>query len=96
MLRKKFVKLVCEVVDESYEKGIKMFMENLDRDLAKEEFFETYKTEQVLLALFDGTSIGTKAKKALMEQEAKKSAKKQETIQEDEEVLSSLRKEGSV
>ncbi len=59
MLRE-VVQLVNEAVDEGHERGVSLFMENLEEDLAKEHIFEEFGgVDPIMTALFEEQGIAT-------------------------------------
>ena len=67
MLRE-VVQLVNEAVDEGHERGVSLFMENLEEDLAKEHIFEEFGgVDPVMSALFEEQGIATSELTALEE-----------------------------
>ncbi|MDX1699351.1 MAG: hypothetical protein R3250_01975 [Melioribacteraceae bacterium] len=67
MLRE-VVQLVNEAVDEGHERGVALFMENLEEDLAKEHIFEEFGgVDPVMAALFEEQGIETHELTALEE-----------------------------
>ena len=67
MLRE-VVQLVNEAVDEGHERGVQLFMENLEEDLAKDHIFEEFGgVDPVMTALFEEQGISTSEITALEE-----------------------------
>lgn len=56
MLRE-FVDLVNEAVDEGYSRGIQLFLESLETDLAKDEVFQEHGVEKVLTHLYEQSGV---------------------------------------
>ena len=60
MLRQ-FVDLVNEAVDEGYTRGIDLFMESLEADLAKDEVLNEHGVDSVVAFLFENAGVGIDA-----------------------------------
>jgi len=56
MLRQ-FVDLVNEAVDEGYTRGIDLFMESLEADLAKDEVLSEHGVDSVVAFLFEDAGV---------------------------------------
>ena len=83
MLRE-YTQLVSETIDDGFERGISLFMENLEADLAKSEVIsEAGNVDNVLKAMFEGYT-----NEQLDEQEA--------TDDEVDSLLQNLKKEGLI
>lgn len=54
---KEFVELVNESVDEGFERGIALFMENLEVDFAKEQLLNEHGFEAVMTQLFENANV---------------------------------------
>ena len=67
MLREVF-QLVNEAVDEGHDRGVALFMENLEEDLAKDHIFEEFGgVDPVMAKLFEEHGIETSELTALEE-----------------------------
>ena len=72
MLRE-VVKLVNEAVDEGHERGVSLFMENLEEDLAKEHIFEgNGGVDTVMVKLFEEAGIEVEGVETLEEMDEEK------------------------
>lgn len=72
MLRE-VVKLVNEAVEEGHERGVSLFMENLEEDLAKEHIFEgNGGVDRVMVKLFEEAGIEVEGVEALEEMDEEK------------------------
>lgn len=72
MLRE-VVTLVNEAVDEGHERGVSLFMENLEEDLAKEHIFEQHGgVDPVMVKLFEESGIKVEDVEALEEMDEEK------------------------
>jgi ribosome-interacting GTPase 1 len=72
MLRE-VVKLVNEAVEEGHERGVSLFMENLEEDLAKEHIFEEYNgVDTVMVKLFEEAGVGVEGSETLEEMDEDK------------------------
>lgn len=60
MLRE-FVDLVNEAVDEGYSRGIQLFLESLETDLAKDEVFQEHGVDKVLTHLYEQAGVQVSA-----------------------------------
>ena len=56
MLRE-FVDLVNETVDDGFSRGIELFLESLETDLAKDEVFEEHGVDTVLTHLYEEAGV---------------------------------------
>ena len=67
------VTLVNEAVDEGHERGVALFMENLEEDLAKEHIFESNGgVDSVMVKLFEESGIKVEGVEALEEMDEEK------------------------
>jgi hypothetical protein len=72
MLRE-VVNLVNEAVDEGHGRGVSLFMENLEEDLAKEHIFEDHGgVDTVMVKLFEEAGIEVDGVEALEEMDEEK------------------------
>jgi len=63
MLRE-FVDLVNEAVDEGFSRGIELFLESLETDLAKDEIFEEHGFDTVMQHLYEEAGVDVSAEES--------------------------------
>lgn len=84
MLRE-VVNLVNEAVDEGHGRGVSLFMENLEEDLAKEHIFEDHGgVDTVMVKLFEEAGIEVEGVEALEEMDEEKVDKMLKDLEGDE------------
>lgn len=84
MLRE-VVTLVNEAVDEGHERGISLFMENLEEDLAKDHIFESNGgVDSVMVKLFEESGVKVDGVETLEEMDEDKVDKMLKDLEKDD------------